>query len=245
MHVYEENPAKASFRRKIWQLLEEKGVVRFPGSWGRIPNFIGAEQAARRLSELDIWKEARTLKCNPDAPQQPVRLQALQAGKTVFMAVPRLRSLRCFIRLDPSQLGHRLREASTIRGAFALGKPVTLEEMEAIDLVIAGSVVVNPQGARIGKGGGYSDLEFALARQWGLISAHTPVVTTVHPLQVVKESLPMMIHDIPVDFIITPEEVVATHSSFPKPEGLYWELLASQMWRDIPVLQWMRQKQGN
>ncbi len=31
----------------------------------------------------------------------------------------------------------------------------------------------------------------------------------------------MKIHDIPVDFIVTPKEVMVTRSRFPKPKGIY------------------------
>ena len=62
------------------------------------------------------------------------------------------------------RLGGRLREAATIGGAARLGEAVGPEALGRIDLVVAGSVAVNRRGARVGKGGGYSDLEFALAR---------------------------------------------------------------------------------
>jgi 5-formyltetrahydrofolate cyclo-ligase len=42
-------------------------------------------------------------------------------------------------------------------------------------------VAVNRQGARVGKGGGFSDLEFALLVEVGLIGKHTVLATTVHP----------------------------------------------------------------
>jgi len=46
----------------------------------------------------------------------------------------------------------------------------------------------------------------------------------------------MQIHDLPVDFIITPEEVIATRSRFPKPEGIYWEILEEENLKSIPIL---------
>src|SRR5262245_24694515 len=82
------------------------------------------------------------------------------------MAVPRLRAERCFLRLDPRALGGKLAPAATIKGASTLGVPVLPREIGRIDLVVAGSVAVDETGARLGKGGGYSDLEFALPARW-------------------------------------------------------------------------------
>jgi 5-formyltetrahydrofolate cyclo-ligase len=53
-----------------------------------------------------------------------------------------------------------------------------------VDLVICGSVAVNRQGARVGKVGGFADLEFTLLVETGLIGKDTLLATTVHPLQV-------------------------------------------------------------
>ena len=83
---------KGEIRQQIWRLMEEKGVVRFPGAVGRIPNFVGAELAARLLRQSPIWQKARVIKSNPDSPQRAVRNLALKEGKIVYMAVPRLRS---------------------------------------------------------------------------------------------------------------------------------------------------------
>jgi len=60
---------KQDVREHVWQALVKARVHRFPGTRGRIPNFVGAERAADRLSELDMWKRAKVLKCNPGAAQ--------------------------------------------------------------------------------------------------------------------------------------------------------------------------------
>ena len=91
--------AKGAVRERVWTALERERAARFPGARGRIPNFVGAEQAARRLAETEEWRAARVLKCNPDAPQLPVRRLALAEGKVVYMAVPRLREPKPFLRL--------------------------------------------------------------------------------------------------------------------------------------------------
>lgn len=232
--------SKEEIRNRIWSLMEREGVARFPGTKGRIPNFQGAERAARRLSQIEVWREAKRIKANPDMPQRPVRELALSQGKVLYMAVPRLRSENPFLELDPSRLKRRFREASTIRGAFRLGRPVSPEEMDPIDLIVAVSVAVTKDGARVGKGGGYSDLEYAIGREVGIVDEKTPVVTTVHRLQVVSNDIEMQIHDLPVDFIITPEEVIVTRPRFPKPQGIYWEILEEEKLKSIPVLTRLR-----
>ena len=155
--------SKKTLREKSWRTMTESKVARFPGAGGRIPNFIGTKAAVKQLATLGVWLSARSIKSNPDSPQRYVRYAALEAGKVVYMAAPRLRAQKPFIKLEPSLLkAKNLWRASSIRGAFTLGKPVSLSEMQPTDLVVAGSVAVAPDGSRVGKGGGYSDLEYAL-----------------------------------------------------------------------------------
>jgi 5-formyltetrahydrofolate cyclo-ligase len=227
---------KQQLRDRIWETLQRRGVARFPGAVGRIPNFDGATQAADLVRRLQVWQQAHAIKCNPDSPQLPLRQAALREGKTVYMAVPRLRQERCFIELDPQRLGRQAGAAATIRGAFRYGRPVTPDELRPIDLVVCGSVAVSRHGARVGKGGGYSDLEYALAFAAGKLSRDTPILTTVHPLQLVEEAIPREVHDIPVDYIVTSREVIETHTSLPRPEGIYWELLPPEKMEAIPAL---------
>jgi len=54
----------------------------------------------------------------------------------------------------------------------------------------------------------------------------------------------MQIHDLPVDFIITPEEVIVTRPRFPKPQGIYWEILEEEKLKSIPVLTRLRSGTG-
>jgi len=234
-------PTKAALRTRVWRRLAARRVARFPFPIeDRIPNFIGAEAAALRAATLPEWNAARRLKCNPDAPQRPVRLRALQEGKTIFVAVPRLAEAKCFIRLDPRRLEGRLAEASTIGGASRLGEAVGPEALGKIDLVVAGSVAVNAKGHRLGKGGGYSDLEWALARELGAVDARTPVLTTVHELQVVRDTIPMTSHDVPLNLIVTPERVIRARGTRAKPRGIRWDELSDEQIAAMPVLARLR-----
>jgi 5-formyltetrahydrofolate cyclo-ligase len=160
----------------------------------------------------------------------------LAEGKIVYMAVPRLRSDKPFIELDPKKLKCSPYQASSIKGASQHGRPVTLDEMKKIDLVVCGSVAVNRQGARVGKGGGYSDLEFALLTEEKRIGTNTPIVTSVHPLQIVDEEIPMTEHDIPLSAIVTPDKIIEIAPSFLRLKGIYWRLLPQQKIDEIPFL---------
>ncbi|MDP9022295.1 MAG: 5-formyltetrahydrofolate cyclo-ligase [Actinomycetota bacterium] len=230
---------KAELRQRMWAALREAGADRFPGAEGRIPNFTGAEHAAERLRGLDVWQGASTVKANPDSPQWPVRQRALEDGKIVFMAVPRLADERPFLRLDPDHLDDSPRQASSIKGSSGNGEPVDVDDLEPVDLVVTGCVAVGADGARLGKGGGFSDLEFAVAREAGLITDHTSVVTTVHEVQVVEAgTIPMTPHDVPVDVVVTPDRVLDCRpGTFPRPDGVRWEELTDDKVAAIPVLQ--------
>lgn len=227
--------AKQESRERVWVLLEQERAARFPGARGRIPNFAGAEDAAGRLAELPGWRDARTVKANPDAPQLPVRERALTEGKRVYMAVPRLAEEHPFRLLDPERLSVSPRRAASIRGSSREGQAVGVDEMPRVDLVVCGSVAVTRQGVRVGKGGGYSDLELALLVEAGLIDAETLLVTTVHPLQVIDGDLPEADHDFRVDRIVAGEEVIRCPQAR-RPPGLLWDHLQAPKIAAVPVL---------
>jgi len=231
--------AKAALRDQVWAAMSAARVARFPGAAGRIPNFTGAEAAAERLRELPEWRDARTLKANPDSAQLPVRQRALQDGKTVYMAVPRLAGPEPFFALDPDHLSDSPRRAASISGAARSARKVTLAELAPVDLVVMGCVAVAEDGARLGKGGGFADLEFALAGAAGLIGPGTVAVTTVHELQLQPAgTIPLAEHDVPVDLVITPGRVIDCRGRrAPRPvAGIRWPELTPEKIAAIPLL---------
>jgi len=227
---------KPSLRVARWDALKAAGAARFPGTKGRIPNFVGAEKAAERLARSELFQRARTIKCNPDSPQRPVRHAALKAGKTVIMAVPKLAERDCFWRLDPAALDD-LWKASSIKGASAVAVPIAEDSVGPIDLIVTGCVAVSPDGARLGKGGGYSDLEYAVLRELALVDADTPIVTTVHSSQVLEpKTIPMESHDISLDLYCTEAELSRCERAFTRPKGVDRSLLSAEKLAAIPAL---------
>jgi 5-formyltetrahydrofolate cyclo-ligase len=227
---------KDDVRDEVWTAFEREGLARFPGARGRIPNFPGAERAAELLAAQSEWRDARVLKVNPDAPQLPVRARALAEGKRVYMAVPRLVEQRAFILLDPERVTVAPRKAASIRGAARHGRPVAIEEMEHVDLVVCGTVAVSRTGVRVGKGGGFSDLELALLVEAGLVDDATAIATTVHPRQVVDGDLPETEHDFRVELVVTPDEVIRTGAHRRAP-GILWDHLDEEKIAAVPLLQ--------
>jgi len=215
--------------------MEERGVSRFPKPvFGRIPNFEGAEKAALKLVEQNEYQKAEVVKVNPDAPQRPVRLRVLLDGKTLLMPTPRLR--KGFMVLDPRKIPREsYPRASTIKGSFRYGKLRALQELPRVDLVVAGSVAVTNDGVRIGKGGGYSEIEYGILREIGAVEDETPIFTTVHDLQIIDDA-PKEPHDLIVDAVITPTRIIRVKKRSKRPEGIFWEELTQRRLLETPIL---------
>jgi 5-formyltetrahydrofolate cyclo-ligase len=150
------------------------------------------------------------------------------------MPTPRLR--RGFMMLDPHKIPrYALRKASTLRGAFKYGRICTVSELPAVDLIVVGSVAVSRDGVRIGKGGGYSEIEYGILRELRLVDEETPIFTSVHDLQII-DSAPREPHDLAVDVIFTPRMTLEIERKHPRPKGILWRRLTEAQIREMPIL---------
>ncbi|GGK17838.1 5-formyltetrahydrofolate cyclo-ligase [Caldalkalibacillus thermarum] len=226
---------KHRIRQMVWDKMEQEKVGRFPFPLQhRIPNFKGAEQAAHHLTQLPVYKQAKAVKVNPDAPQLPLRTQVLIDGKTLLVPTPRLKA--GFIQIKPEWVPKgEERKAASLSHMQSYGRELPLSELPSIDLVVVGSVAVNRDGRRVGKGEGYADREYAILRELG--HPPVPVMTTVHSIQVVEDSIPIDSYDLTVDFIVTEQGVLETNSPYPKPEGIDWERVTEEEKQEMPVLE--------
>ncbi|CAF1222847.1 unnamed protein product [Adineta ricciae] len=241
---------KGKARQLVWDLMEIKNEVRFPRpSHGRIPNFRYCELAAENVTSLECFHRARVIKINPSLAQEPLRYLALTYNKVLLTPTPALESV-LFYKLDPKFLRrNQLEWAATKTGAAELGTALQLTALKQIhvDIIIVASVAVNPiTGARIGKGKGYADLEYGIMSQMGCVNKKTVVITTCHESQLIND-LPNEImeeHDLPVDIIVTPKRYIYTKRLFQRPERVYWNKIDSDMLTSIPVLQELKQLEG-
>jgi 5-formyltetrahydrofolate cyclo-ligase len=232
--------AKQAVRECVWRDLEHAGAAE-PGVHGYIPAFTGAQEAAARLGELPAWRQAQVLKVVPDRAQLPVRVLALQQGKLVYMAAPRLATFQPFYVLDPQALTIPPAQAAEPEMAALYAPMAGTDAMRPVDLIIVGSVAVNAHGARLGKGAGYSDIEMALLTEAGLLTGRTVIATTVHEIQVLDEAIPEAAHDFRVDLIVTPECVIWCGE--PRRPRVDWTALRPEQVAAIPALQRLNARQ--
>ena len=167
----------------------------------------------------------------------------LDQRKELLVPTPRLRSGLFNRLLNTGEMTKTdLRTMASRKGIDSLSVPVSLEDPVRIDLLVLGSVAVDRLGHRIGKGEGFADLEFALGASYsgvgGAVTEDTVVVTTVHDCQVFA-SLPEHLfqdHDVPVDVIVTPSNIIRLETKLKKPTAIIWDKLSEEKLKQIPLL---------
>ncbi|MFB0509747.1 MAG: 5-formyltetrahydrofolate cyclo-ligase [bacterium] len=194
---------KDEIRQKIWNYMEKNNLVKFPKPcYGRIPNFVGAKIAGKRIQELKEFKKTQCVFSAPDSSLTEVRRQTLLAGKTLLVALPHIVGYR---EITGKELADK---AVTISGFKRYGK----EPKTPADLFVQGSVAVDLKGNRLGKGKGYGDREYVELKELGLLNSKAKVVTVVHDCQIVEDFSQLTDeHDIKVDYILTPAKIIAVN----------------------------------
>ena len=139
---------KAAMRQRIWDYIEKNDLANFPRPvHHRIPNFKGANAAGEKVVAMDIFKKAKTVKVNPDKPQEWVRYKTLEERKLLLVPTPRLKT-GLFNRIvpPPGSDTAMLKRCATREGITNYSTPVGLEHKVNIDLIVIGSVAVSPKG---------------------------------------------------------------------------------------------------
>jgi 5-formyltetrahydrofolate cyclo-ligase len=195
---------KEDIRQRIWERLERENIADFPRPcFGRIPNFIGNNAATMRLLELPEFQAAHCVFSAPDYALKRARDLILERGKVLAVATPHMRS---FLEIHPR--GKPI--STTIKGLFKHGVPL----VTPVDLIVQGSVAVDTQGNRLGKGKGYGDKEIAYLKEKGLAKPDVKVVTIVHEAQIVDDLSSLVDeNDVPVNYILMPGGVIFVNRS--------------------------------
>lgn len=236
---------KTDIREKIWNFMDKNQISPVYSPFGKIPNFKDADTAGHLLTTLDVFKTATNIKVDPDKPLQAARFAVLKSGKTLLVPTPRHRpGLLTKFALPENSDDETLLKCASRQGAAEHSVHIELDEPIKIDLLVVGCVAVSPKGWRIGKGSGFSDLEYAMLVSNGALSPSVPVVAIVHDSQIVDlaESL-FDVHDVAVDYIVTPTRVVQCSGAKPRPAGINWPLLAPERLDRLQILKRLRYRE--
>ena len=143
---------KEILRKSVYDSIFNGGFSNRPnGDYGKIPDFKGSDIAAQTLAKSKEWKKSKTIFVSPDSAQTPVRYLALKDNKNLIMASPNLEHGYYF--LDGSCLDGVEMEASTKEGALKYKVDDDSKHRNmSVDLLVEGSVAVDREGHRIGKG---------------------------------------------------------------------------------------------
>lgn len=138
--------------------------------------------------------------------------------------------------LDPADLADSPRSASSIKGATRSGRRVSVAELERVDLVspaASRSRWTGPGSARAAGSPTWS----SRSPPAGLIGPDTPVVTTVHELQLrAAGTVPVAAHDVAIDLAVTPDRVVGCRRPRRNRGQVRWSELTDEKIAAIPLL---------
>jgi 5-formyltetrahydrofolate cyclo-ligase len=191
-------------------IIEDKEVLReniwssFPqSSYGRIPIINDAVKAVNKFRESKEWINSQIIFISPDSAQKKIREYTFLDNKILIMPTPKLEN--GYLLINPIKVENYEKLAATINGAYKFGEPI--KKLPKVDMVIEGSVAVDQDGGRLGKGGGFGDQEISHLINIKSISKDTPIVTIVDEIQIVK-NVPLESHDIKINMIVTPEKII-------------------------------------
>lgn len=193
-------------RRRIWHLMENAGVLTFPLEvLGRVPNFVGAEQAAELLAQQSEFVQAKVVFVSPDHVLRRVRELVLENGKVLAVSLPR--RLARLSKHPLLQITERkaIKSAASIDDFLRYGQPLSMP----VDLAVLSSVVVDRLGNRLTPRQEFGDREWEMLVDNGFVHERTKIATIVHPLQFADDLAKWVTEkDVKVHLIVTPEEVV-------------------------------------
>lgn len=163
---------KDELRKWLWKYLSDYHLTMVPRPcFARIPSFKATEVATARLLEEQAWQAARKVVIAPDDVTYHARWEALKAGKTVFVPIPRTDQAWHLEGISPedAQVAAMMKEI----GRFA--KQVPLEDASGVPLLVTGAVSVDRFGNWLGQGEVFGELPAALTKTGGLLDSATRI----------------------------------------------------------------------
>jgi len=238
---------RSSAREQVWKELRlvAKPDSRFHYNFKEfIPDYEGSDIGNQRIREFPFYKNGRLFFITPDNNLTGLRESAILDEKIVVMSTYGI--IRGFLKIARNDVpAGQEAFAATLDGMDRYRQPITLEQIASLgqfDMMVTGASVITMDGLRFGKGHGYFDLEWAMMRSIGVADENTPLVAVAHDCQITKINIKPEPHDTIIDYIVTPTRTIKTASEYPKPTGINWDLLPTDMREQIPPLRSLYQQ---
>ncbi|MDH6265783.1 5-formyltetrahydrofolate cyclo-ligase [Rhizobium sp. SG_E_25_P2] len=236
-------------RQRIWDRLKDvaRPDTRFHLNFAEvIPDYEGSEIATDRITALAAYKQSQFAFITPDNCLVDLRRRMIEEGKPFVMSTYGI--YRGFLYMAPGMVpkGAEL-YAAWLDGMEHFAKPITLEEITKLgrfDFMATGASAVSMDGVRFGKGHGFFDMEWGMFTDLGLADDATPVVATVHDVQVVEDKLHPSETDILVDMIATPSRMIEVERRGRRPRGIKWNLVEAEQLAVTPPLRELARMMG-
>ena len=201
-----------------------------------------AGRAAEILRRSSVYRSAKQVFVAPQPALQQVRINCLADGKALVMATAGLKEGFCF--LKPYTVPFRdLAFAVSLKGAAKFGHLLNEKEIADLDLslLVTAAVAVDRQGGRLGMGSGFFDLSYAILCTMGGVSKTAQVAACIAQEQIVDRGLPMTCWDVPLNLLVTQDEVQMLAAPSSPATRIYWDHLPAKRIRKLKPL-WLLKK---
>ncbi|KAI3389229.1 hypothetical protein SNEBB_007778 [Seison nebaliae] len=248
---FEDN--KITLRNRMWNFMNNKYMNENYKKFHYInTNFTPHNRLDTGMfDKLPFFNEATKIKCDPDFAYLPLRLKIVTQNKELFIPNSRNHNSILYSISVPVHFKNDKSYASYLvssKGMREFGKPVHQSELPKLQVLVVAAVGVDLCGNQIGKGGSFSDMEYCVLREYGVITDDTVVVSFVDDNQIYKGIIPstkMNEHDIVIDVIVTPTQIIRTTPNRKKPTGIIWNKISRRQYRRIYLLRKLRLEHHN
>ena len=194
--------------------------------WGRI---------AERLRRIDVYRRARRVFVGPADILSQIRLNVLMDGKELIMPSPSLKEGFFLCRPGAIPFTER-RFAVSFKGLAKFGEKLGPDDFSALDvgLFVTDVLAWDRLGNRLGDGGGFFDLSWALLQTLGAVSGRAAVFGVAGRGQCV-DLVPVDPWDVKMNGMIT-EEGIDVFANDQVRGSLFWEQLPAKRIRKISLL---------
>lgn len=231
-------------RKEVWNRLYDEDLLEIPTlPYKIVPFFKGMDAAVEKLLELDVVKNTDKILLSMEKTLRTLRYRILQMKDTMYATTYRSH-LSTVCRVDAPENANKFAYKQCANLVIKNRNNSIMEGEVQFDILVVSSVAVTKTGKRICKDDLLGELEFCILSYLGYVTPETVIVTLVHDLQVVDDlpSEGVEQHSLPVDYIVTPTQVIKCDKGVKTSEIAWSSLLPSQL-EGFAVLQNIRYRQ--